>query len=325
MKRFLIIQTAFLGDVILTTPVVEELKRLYPDCLVDVLVKKGNESLLKNHPLIRKVFVFDKSEGKYKNMWRLIQEFRKEKYDRIINLHRFASSGIISVFSKGKEVVGFDKNPLSFLYTKKQKHELDGRHEVARNLSLIADLGAKELIRPKLYPSPSDYEKVSIYQNQNYYCLAPASVWFTKQLPKEKWIELIQLLPIDSKIYLVGGPGDIALCEEIKSQAAKQNVEVLAGTLNLLQSAALFERSIRTYVNDSGPLHLCSSVNAPVTAFFCSTVPKFGFGPLSSDFQIKEITQELACRPCGIHGYKSCPKGHFKCGFDINLSDLKKS
>ena len=95
----------------------------------------------------------------------------------------------------------------------------------------------------------------------------------------------------------------------------------LAGDLNLLQSAGLIEHAKRNYVNDSGPMHLCSAVNAPVTAFYCSTIPAFGFGPLSDDSTINQIKEPLYCRPCGIHGFKSCPEKHFRCGHEIQLEE----
>ena len=112
MKKILIIQTAFLGDVILATPVILEMARIYPDCKIDVLVRKGNESLLTNNPSINQVFVFDKKNGKYASIINLIKQFRKEKYDEIINLQRFISGGMITVFSGAKATVGFNKNPL---------------------------------------------------------------------------------------------------------------------------------------------------------------------------------------------------------------------
>ena len=102
MKRILIIQTAFLGDVILATPVVSELKRLFPESEIDILVKKGNESLLVNNPKLNKVITFNKSNGKYKAMRSIIRQIRKSNYDLVINLHRFASSGIIAARSNGK-------------------------------------------------------------------------------------------------------------------------------------------------------------------------------------------------------------------------------
>jgi heptosyltransferase-2 len=97
---------------------------------------------------------------------------------------------------------------------------------------------------------------------------------------------------------------------------------VIAGQLSLLQSAALMSRAKRNFVNDSGPLHLCSAMNAPVTAVFCSTLPSFGFGPLSVDSSIVETKEKLSCRPCGLHGKKVCPEGHFKCGNGIDANEL---
>ena len=314
MKKILIIQTAFLGDVILATPIISELKRIFPDTKIDFLVKKGNQSLLENNPHLDNIFTFDKSNGKWKNIARLIKQFRKERYDLVINLQRFSSSGIISGFSKGKKIYGFKKNPMSFLFSKKFSHEIgDGTHEVERNLSIIQEFGAKKIVRPSLFPSENDQVAVSQYQEKKYYCLAPASVWFTKQLPKHKWVELIHQLPKDANIYLIGAPNDSNLCDEIITDAKQENVKLLCGELSLLQSAALMQKAERSYVNDSGPLHLASSVNAKVTAFFCSTVPSFGFGPLSDDSIVKEV-QNLDCKPCGLHGHKECPKGDFKCG-----------
>ena len=319
MKRILIIQTAFLGDVILATPVVSELNRLYPNASIDFLVKKGNESLLANNLKLNEVHVFDKSNGKWKSLFGLIKQFRKTKYDLVINLHRFGSSGLIAGLSKGKKRYGFKKNPFSFLYSKSFQHEIgNGTHEVERNLSVINEFGAVSKLRPELFPSIQDQKSIAEYTQEKFFCIAPASVWFTKQLPLHKWTELIQTLPKDEKIYLLGGKDDLGLCELLKSLNTSHKIEILAGKLSLLKSAALMAKAKRNYVNDSGPLHLASSVNAPVTSFFCSTVPVFGFGPLSEDSIVKEVNN-LDCRPCGLHGHKACPKGHFKCAEDIRM------
>ena len=317
MKRILIIQTAFLGDVILATPVVSELNRVFPEAKIDFLLKKGNESLVAGNPKINEVITFDKSSGKWKSILRLIKQCRASNYDLVINLHRFASSGMIAGFSKGKKRYGFKKNPFSFKYTKSFEHSIgDGTHEVERNLKLVSEFGCLPKTRPELFPSENEVASIQPYINQEYYCLAPASVWFTKQLPKEKWLELIEKIGSNKTIYLLGGKDDFELCESILNGASTESLINLSGKLNLLESAALIQKSTRTYVNDSGPLHLASAVNAPVTAFFCSTVPDFGFGPLSDDSEIKEV-KDLECRPCGLHGYKSCPKGHFDCGKKI--------
>ncbi|XOV68928.1 MAG: glycosyltransferase family 9 protein [Fluviicola sp.] len=316
MNRILIIQTAFLGDVILATPVVSELHRVFPNASIDVLVKKGNESLLANNPKIRKVIVFDKSRGKYKSIFRLIRQFRREKYDLVVNLHRFASSGLMAGFSGAKQRIGFDKNPFAWRYTKKHPHKIgNGTHEVERNLSLIMEFGASNLVRPELFPSEEDFATIASYQSEKYICIAPASVWFTKALPESKWLELIEKNQ-NVKIFVLGGPPDVDLAERILNQTSHSAAENLCGKLSLLQSAALMQGAVRNYVNDSGPLHIASSMNANVTAFFCSTVPEFGFGPLSEDSEINQV-EGLDCRPCGLHGHKECPKGHFKCGNEM--------
>ena len=115
------------------------------------------------------------------------------------------------------------------------------------------------------------------------------------------------------QFYLLGGPDDHELCEDIKVFSQRNNVYNLAGKLSLMQSAALMKDAKRNFVNDSGPLHIASAGNASVSAFFCSTIPEFGFGPLSDDSNVIEVN-DLTCRPCGLHGHKACPKGHFHCG-----------
>lgn len=315
MQQILIIQTAFLGDVILATPVVEKLRKFYPDAKIDFLLRKGNESLLLGHPHLRKVYVWNKQENKWGNLFSILKEIRAKEYDVVINLQRFFSSGFFTAFSKGKQKVGFDKNPLSFFYTQKYPHQIgiekSSSHEVDRNLSLINSFTDNSTEKPRLYPSKADFEKIKT--DKNYVCIAPASVWFTKQLPAAKWIELINKIDSKTSVFLLGAPNDKSLCKQIKTQSTHPKIEIKAGTLNLLQSAALMQNAVMNYVNDSAPLHLASAMNAPVTAFFCSTVPEFGFTPLSDNAIIKQTKQKLDCRPCNLHGYKACPKGHFKC------------
>lgn len=113
----------------------------------------------------------------------------------------------------------------------------------------------------------------------------------------------------------MGAKSDYTLCEEIKTQSTVDESRIinLAGKLSFLASAAMMKNAAMNYVNDSAPLHFASAMNAPVTAVYCSTVPAFGFGPLSDESYVVETKLELKCRPCGLHGKKSCPLGHFHC------------
>ena len=318
MKKILLIQTAFIGDVILSTPLIANLHKQFPNIQIDYLVKKGNEELLIGHPNVNKVFIFDK-KNKWVSLRETIRLIRQEKYDTIVNLHRYASSGLICALSGARQKIGFKKNPFSFLYSKSYKHAIgNGEHEVDRNLSLIASFCDSTNRKPSLYPSNEDYTFVSKFQDTAYYCLAPASIWFTKQAPIATWLQLIEKLSdADHAIFLMGGPNDKALCDQIISESTKE-VRSLAGELSIMQSVAFMKNAKRNFVNDSGPLHFASAVNAPVTAFFCSTIPAFGFGPLSDDAKIIEVAG-LPCRPCGLHGHKTCPEGHFKCGIGLKI------
>jgi heptosyltransferase-2 len=318
--KFLVIQTAFIGDVVLATAIIEKLHAHYPDARIDFLVRKGNETLLTGHPFLDEVLIWDKREHKLRNLRSLIITIRRTKYDTVINVQRFAATGLLTAFSGAGQTIGFDKNPLSLLFTKKTPHVVGNRHEIERNQALIAAFTDDRPAKPRLYPTKADEEKVKRYKTKPYITISPASVWFTKQYPKEKWTSFVQQLPTEYAIYLLGAPNDRDLCEEIK--AAHPKAFNLSGTLSFLQSAALMKDAHMNYVNDSAPVHFASAVNAPVTAVYCSTIPAFGFGPLSDKSYIVEIGQPLDCRPCGLHGYKACPQGHFNCAYKIEDAQL---
>ncbi len=366
VQKFLVIQTAFIGDVVLATALLEKLHARYPDARIDMLVRKGNEALLTAHPFLHQVLVWDKKRNKLSNLWAMSRRIRREQYDKVINVQRFAATGLLTVASGAKETIGFDKNPLSRLFTKSIPHIVSAAakavpsgeqvsgggtqkevagvagkplHEVYRNQQLIHSFTDDVPARPRLYPSPADFEKVRPYMSGTYITVSPASIWFTKQYPKEKWAAFIGQLPSHYTVYLLGAPSDRELCQYILSAtsskiapaekgtgetvvARRLSVVDLSGQLSFLQSAALMTGAVMNYVNDSAPMHFASAVNAPVTAVYCSTIPDFGFGPLSDKSYIVEVLEELTCRPCGLHGYKACPRGHFHCAWHIAEEQL---
>jgi ADP-heptose:LPS heptosyltransferase len=325
VQKFLVIQTAFIGDVVLATALIEKLHDYFPDAQIDFLVRKGNEALLTNHPYIHEVLVWDKKQHKLTNLWRLIRRIRRTKYDKVINVQRFAATGLLTAFSGAKQTIGFDKNPLSFLFTRKIPHVVSTSgaplHEIDRNQRLIATFTNDQPAKPRLYPSANDLNKVRPYQDRPYITVSPASVWFTKQYPAEKWVSFLCLVPSSYTIYLLGAPTDKDLCEYIATTGPAAVIN-LSGQLSFLQSAALMKEAAMNYVNDSAPMHFASAVNAPVTAVYCSTIPAFGFGPLSDEKFIVEIEEPLDCRPCGLHGYRACPRGHFHCAYKIQEAQL---
>ncbi len=324
MKKILVIQTAFIGDVVLATSLIENLHQQLPEIRIDILVRKGNESLFESHPFLNQVLVWDKKNNKYQNWVGLLFKIRSSQYDVVINAQRFAATGAWTALSGAKIKIGFDKNPFSFLFTNSVVHQFShkGQHEIDRNHQLLSSLFVTKVAIPKLYPTASDELAVINYQQAPYLCIAPASVWFTKQFSSEKWVDLINQIPFEGPIYLIGGPGDKLLCDQILQKINRKSVLNLAGRLSFLASAALQKKAVLNYVNDSAPMHFASAVNASVVAVYCSTLPNFGFGPLSHNSFIVQTNEVLACRPCGIHGKKQCPLKHFDCAKTIKMDQL---
>jgi heptosyltransferase-2 len=327
MPRFLVIQTAFIGDVVLATALVESIAAAHPAAEIDFLVRKGNEGLLANNPQIREVLIWNKKEQKNRNLLGLLKTIRRKQYDYVINPQRYFSTGLLTAFSGATHRIGFNKNPLSFFFTQRVRHVFDvqhPQHETEKNQALIASFCGDRPARPRLYPSAADYAKAQPFTGTDYITMTPSSVWFTKKYPIEKWVELIEAIPETTPIYLLGGTNNQAECNSIIAQLKRRQVISLAGEMNFLQSAALMQSARMNVVNDSGPLHFASAMNAPVTAIFCSTIPAFGYYPLSDQSYVIETKTVLPCRPCGIHGKKACPQGHFRCGFDIQLEQFQK-
>ena len=335
-NKILIIQTAFIGDVILATSLVESVRKEYPTAQIDFLLRKGNEAIIIANPQINQIFIWDKKKGKFSSLLRLLFKIRKEKYSIVLNIQRFFNSGLLTALSGAPIKIGFHSNPLSMFFSKSITHKIPHKedrgnflHEVQRNYQLMAVVSSQgsipeaNSIPPKIYFSPEDIKTIEgLNLPPEYIVMAPSSVWFTKQWHQSKWKELIESVSKKFPIFLIGAPTDQ---EFITPLCLNPNVHNLCGKLNLRESALLMKKAKRVFVNDSAPLHLASSVNAKVTAIFCSTVPDFGYYPLTEDTTILQVEPRLSCMPCGLHGHKKCPKQHFKCAMDIPISRVQES
>lgn len=326
MNKILIIQTASLGDVILSTPLIEKLHHFYPNAHIDFLLKYGYEGILRKHPKLRHVIVWDKTEKKYKHLKELIKIIRGNNYDLVVNIQRFLSSGLITVLSGAKMKVGFSKNPLSLFFTKRFVHRIStsaiSPHEIKRNLQLIEHLTDSSSFPVKLYPSKHDMALVSQYKTKKYITVSPGSLWFTKQFPEDSWVDFMSSIEEDIVVYLLGSPKERPLCDRIIEKSNHLLSLNMAGKLTFLESAALIRDAVMNYVNDSAPMHMASAMNASVAAIYCSTVPEYGFGPLSDNAHIIQTEEQLDCKPCGLHGLKKCPKKHFNCALTIKNEQL---
>lgn len=328
MEKILLIQTASIGDVILLTSLMEKLHDKFPSAAIDLVVKSPNEQLFANHPYVRDIWVWNKKKGKYRNLFQIICGIREQHYDVVLCIQRFFSAGLMCVLSGAKHKIGFDKNPLSFLFTEAKPHKIEkGIHETDRNISLLSNIWCERSPKPRLYPSAVDFEKASklCTNAKEYYTISPCSLWETKTMSPEKWVKLLSFMAkqkAEAKVFLLGSKENAAQCDNIIHRAENKNVKNLCGKLNLLESAALMQNAKMNFVCDSAPLHLCSAVDAPVTAVFCSTTPDFGFGPLSSNSLVVQAEPEPKCKPCGLHGAKKCKNGTFACCEEIDMQKL---
>ena len=327
-KNILVIQTAFIGDAILTLPLVQQLKKALPDSILDVVAAPRTMEIFATHPSIRTCMPYDKRGGDKgaAGFMQIRKRLSSTKYDLIIVPHRSLRSALLAWSLRPAVSIGFDRSAGKYLF----KHIVPydpSAHEIDRNLSLLAPLEILPMERelPRLYPSVDDVRVVDFLLNSyavpakaQMVALAPGSIWNTKRWPAERFSALCaQLATRCQQIVLLGGREDTNLCQEIKARSGAANVISIAGQLSLLQSAELIRRTKVLISNDSAPMHIGVAMETPVVAIFGATVPEFGFAPSGPRDHIVE-TKGLRCRPCGIHGGEKCPIGTFECMLAIS-------
>ena len=321
-RNVLFIQTAFLGDVVLATAALEAWHQAHPDDRVDVLVRKPMDGLFEGHPWIRSVLAWDKKPRvKGKDWRRLVRLVRRARYDVVVNLHRHASSGILTALSMAPVRMGYANNPLAWRFTHRIPHRWgDGTHEVDRHLDLLQthEPGMSRGIRPALHPQPSHAQEAEGIGARDAVLVMPGSQWATKAWPEGQFSKFLE--EADARVVLMGSPGEHALCARLAD--GHSHVTNAAGSVSLLGMVAAVGMARAVVANDSAPLHVASATNTPTVALFTSTVPRFGFGPRSEVHQVVEPASELPCRPCGMHGRKRCPEGHFKCGWELSVQSV---
>ena len=317
-RNVAIIQTAFIGDAILATAMLESWHQAHPHDRLHLIVRSGNQSLFQNHPFLEEVHIWDKARNpllRYINLVFLGLRLRRFGFDALVTPHRHLSSGIIGLLSGAKASAAFSEHPLARVFTHRAHHGLgNGDHEIKRNHRLLRPwVDGDAPCSPRLYPEQE------VERSEPYGVAAPSSQWETKKWPFVRWVQWLDLeyerFP-NRPIVLIGGPSDESDLRNIRKSSVHQRLEIRVD-LSLLQSTGLIQSAQWVVTNDSGPMHMASAVNVPTVAIFCSTLPSFGFGPLAKGSVVVEKNGSLSCRPCGLHGKKSCPLHHFQCGSDI--------
>ncbi|RMI00515.1 MAG: lipopolysaccharide heptosyltransferase II [Calditrichaeota bacterium] len=322
-RRILIVQTAFLGDVILALPLVQETKRLFPRADIDFLAIPSTANLVETHPDIDQVIVHHK-RGRDRGLGelpRLARQLRRRRYDLALVPHRSLRSALL-VWSAGIPVrVGFDRSAGRWWFNVIRPYPRNV-HEINRNLHLLQPFGfdPDRKVFPTLHFTEADrgivetwMQEADIAPETPITAMAPGSVWPTKRWLPERFAALAdELIRLGHQVILVGGPDDREVAREVANRCTEPAVHDATGRFTPRQSAYLISRCRLLITNDSAPLHMANSVGTPVVAVFGPTVPGFGFYPYR-DFDRVVENRSLSCRPCGVHGGKKCPLGTHEC------------
>ena len=326
-NKILVIQTAFIGDAILTLPLIQALKLNYPKSSIDVIVVPRTTEIFTNHPAISKIIQYDKRGGDrgLKGLLQLRNKLNAQNYDLVIVPHRSLRSALLAWLLRPKISIGFDRSAGRWLFKKIIRYD-SSIHEIERNLSLLGPLKLPTVanVLPRLYPSNQDMHIIDsilieygLNQYKNILALAPSTIWNTKRWPADRFAAVCkQIVSENIAIVLIGGKEDDGLCKEIMRIAQAKNVFTVAGKLSLLQSAELIRRCKVLISNDSAPMHIAVAIGTPVVAIFGATIPQYGFAPRGPHDVVVE-TNGLKCRPCSIHGGNICPIKTFECMLSI--------
>jgi heptosyltransferase-2 len=317
----LVIQTAFLGDVVLTTPLLAALARR--DGPVDVVTTPAAAPLLEGHPAVRRVIRYDKrgADAGLPGLWRLGAALRRTGYRRAVLPHRSWRSAALALLADIPERVGFGGGAPAVTYNSRVPRAREG-HEVERLLALA---------RPEAGPPPAvalgltatdraaaDAWLAARGIEPGFVALAPGSIWGTKRWPY--FPELAAAL--GRPVVVLGSRDDADLAAAVVA-AAPGRAHSGAGELDLRGAAALLERASVLVTNDSAPLHLATAVGTAVVALFGPTVPAQGFGPRGAADRTLGVT--LGCRPCSAHGPQVCPLVHHRCMRDLSVAQVAEA
>ncbi len=330
------IQTAFLGDVVLTTPLLSALRDRFPQAHLAALVIPGTREILAGHPSLDDVLVYDK-KGRNRGWRGLIstaRSLREKRFDTCLLPHRSFRSALLAFMAGIPVRIGFVQALGCFLYTRRVRRDAS-KHEVRRNLQLMGPLASGDSVDSapaggKLWVSLDQEDRdwanrslaeFGIHENDRVIAVAPGSVWATKRWVPEGFAAVIDglIAKHKRKVVLLGSQGDRPVIEEILTRCREKPLD-FSGQTTLPQLAALLKRSELLITNDNGAMHVGAAQDIPIVAVFGSTTLSLGYGPFTPKAAVVE--RPLDCRPCGKHGYPECPLGHFNCMKQITPDEV---
>lgn len=311
MKKILIIRFSSLGDIILSFPLINALKKEYPESEIHYLTKSVYKTILELNPAISKIILFNGQP-----LSELKSEIKNDGYDLVLDIHKNFRSILLTLFS-GLNVKRYRKDTIKkFLLVKFKINLFKEIIPVYKKyINAVGDEFAKKFSH--YTTTELEFDRTPKY-DFNYIVIAPSSKHFTKTYPKEKFVDYVKASAI--KVILVGDESnkDKEICGYIEKETSAIN---LCGRLSYAELANVIFNSEYVVTNDSAILHFSEMLGKNVKAIFGSTVKEFGFFPQLENSVVIE-NKNLKCRPCTHIGLPACPLGHFKCMNEIQIKKL---
>ncbi|MDP0505593.1 MAG: glycosyltransferase family 9 protein [Fusobacterium sp. JB019] len=320
--KILIIRLSSIGDIILTTPILKQLKIKYPNITIDFLVMKNFKESISELPYIDNLIVFDKNKhDSLKNLIHFGKELSKNNYDYVFDLHNKLRSFIISKNINSKVLIYPKRKLWKSILVKLRIIKYHADDTIIKNyFKPFHFLDLKYDYEDLTFSfSKNDLKNVSKYSSC--FVMAPGASKETKKWTIEGFGMLAKMLyeKYQIKTILIGGNVDSSRCKKI-NEISENNCINLAGKLSLKESGALLSVSKLLITNDSGPFHISRGVKCPTYAIFGPTDP----GMFEFDKQNRLIYSNIECSPCSLHGDAKCPKKHFKCMKNITANLIFK-
>jgi heptosyltransferase-2 len=322
-KKIGVWQTAFLGDAVLTLPLLRALKDRFPEAEIHFFVRAGVESVFEGQPEIAKVRPFAK-RGREKSLnaaVRLGWEIGREGFDLWMSAHTSLRSALVAGATSIGRRIGYSRPWFNrFAYTETVDRRFDELAEIERLMELARPLGIDgpapraTLVLPEAAREAADLFWAESGFSGPVLGVHPGSTWPTKCWPVEYFSDIVRrAVEAGAHVLVFGGPGEEPVAQAVidGALADPSRVTDLSGRLTLPQLAAYLRRLDAYLTNDSGPMHLAWTQDVPLVALFGPTVKGLGFFPRGENSVVMET--DVDCRPCGLHGPKKCPKTHFRC------------
>lgn len=321
--KILLVQTSFLGDTVLSTPVIAALKKLHPFAELWMMVTPQARPLVERDPLLAGVVVFDKrgAEAGVGGLLRKARELKKLSFDRVYSLHKSSRTALLLALSQIPLRIGFSSATIASLYTTRAFRD-PTLHDVLRNLSILSAEAKIEDLEAelRLFAPPPELLSArvrSLVERANNVVLVPGSAWKTKMWQWQGYREVAEhFVACGKNVVVVGGPDEVAVAGRVADGLPVENV---AGQSSIGELLALIKSAALVVCNDSMALHVASAFKIPSVPIFCATSPLFGFGPWRTRSSIIEM-EGLPCKPCRRHGSNRCPTGTESCMKDVPAS-----